>query len=255
MGHETITRSRAIRRAGRRALAALLVAAAIAGAATAGTDPASADADRSAPPRRLSETGLFVAGTREVRPENLPYLPQYPLWSDGAYKRRWLYLPPGTSIDATRPDAWTFPPGTRLWKEFGHGRPIETRFIERRADGAWRFATYVWNADGSDAELAPPERATVIAAPDAPGGRYVLPSRADCLACHDAAPVPVLGVSALQLSPDRDPLAPHAEPARAEQVDLRGLAARGLVRNLPPVLLERAPRIDASSPTARAALG
>jgi len=69
-----------------------------------------------------------------------------------------------------------------------------------------------------------------------------------------AAPVPVLGFSALQLSPDRDPLAPHAEKV-AGAVDLRGLAARGLLRNLSPELLAHPPRIAASDPAERAALG
>ena len=53
-------------------------------------------------------------------------------------------------------DAWKFPLGTRLWKEFPHdGRRLETRYIERLADGSWRFAAYVWNDEGSDAALAP----------------------------------------------------------------------------------------------------
>ena len=42
-------------------------------------------------PQRLSGTGLFVVGsTSEVRREHLTFTPQYPLWSDGATKRRWL---------------------------------------------------------------------------------------------------------------------------------------------------------------------
>jgi mono/diheme cytochrome c family protein len=65
----------------------------------------------------------------------------------------------------------------------------------------------------------------------------------------------VLGFSALQLSPDRDPLAPHAEPARRNQLDLKRLVVSGLLRNLAPALLATPPRIDAPTPTARAALG
>jgi hypothetical protein len=64
--------------------------------------------------------------------------------------------------------------------------------------------------------------------------------------------VPVLGFGALQLSPDRDPLAPHAD-ASAADVNLRTLAQRGLLVNLPASL--RSPRIAASSPAERAALG
>jgi hypothetical protein len=205
-------------------------------------------------PAHLADTGLYVAGSlSQVNPDVLPFSPQYPLWSDGAAKRRWIWLPPGRQVDASQPDAWDFPVGTRLWKEFAHGRALETRFLERGADGNWRFGSYVWNADGSDAVLAPASGIRELPAPNAPGARYSIPSEQDCRACHEGAPVPVLGFSALQLSPDRDPLAPHAvdEPS----MDLRQLAARGLLRNLPPNLLEQPPRIAASTPAERAALG
>jgi hypothetical protein len=205
-------------------------------------------------PQHLGDTGLYVGDSlSQVSPDVLPFSPQYPLWSDGAAKRRWIWLPPGTSIDASAPDAWEFPIGTRLWKEFAHGRALETRYIERGSDGNWRFGSYVWTADGKDAVLAPPSGIRDLAAPKAPGARYTIPSEDDCRACHEGAPVPVLGFSALQLSPDRDPLAPHAE-RQPGSVDLRSLAARDLIRNLPPELLARPPRIG-GNPTERAALG
>ena len=183
------------------------------------------------PPPRLSDTGLSAPGVR-------PFTPQYALWSDGATKRRWIALPRGRSIDARDPDAWQFPRGTRLWKEFAvDGRAVETRFIERGADGRWTFASYIWNADGTEALLAPP-RGTTLAVPGAPDGRYVVPARGDCGACHGGAPVPVLGFSALQLA--------HELPA---------LAARGTLKNLPPALLKQPPQIHAATATERAALG
>jgi hypothetical protein len=204
-------------------------------------------------PEHLRDTGLYVSGS-VLGPDVLPFSPQYPLWSDGAAKRRWIWLPPGTSIDASQPDAWDFPRGTKLWKEFGHGRALETRYLERGADGQWRFGSYVWNAAGSDAVLAPPAGIRELPAPGAPGARYSIPSEDDCRACHEGAPVAVLGFSALQLSPDRDPLAPHADRSDGS-IDLRELAARGLIRNLPAELLEQPPRIVASTPAERAALG
>ncbi|QVM88477.1 hypothetical protein I0D68_07910 [Pseudomonas lalucatii] len=142
-------------------------------------------------------------------------------------------MPPGSAIDASTPDAWVFPKGTRLWKEFAYaGQPVETRFIERLADGSWRYLTYIWAADGRDAALAPGEGATLAVAA-APGGRYAVPSRDDCRGCHEAGPVPVLGFSALQLSPDRDGLAPHGQAVEADPVNLEGLLTRGLLRDLP----------------------
>jgi hypothetical protein len=207
-------------------------------------------------PRMLSETGLFAAESpANVREGTLPFSPQYPLWSDHATKRRWFQLPPGATIDATRPDAWVFPRGTRLWKEFSVGRPVETRLIERLADGSWRFATYVWKEDGSDAVLAPPAGIARLPVRGAPGGRYQIPGEADCRACHEGPAVPVLGMGALQLSPDRDRLAPHAERRGADDVDLRSLVDLGLLRNLPQALLADPPLIAAASPVERAALG
>lgn len=193
-------------------------------------------------PRRAPSHGLEV----------LPFSPQYPLWSDGTDKRRWIHVPRGRRIDASDPDAWQFPPGTKLWKEFAYaGRPVETRLIERRADGRWHFAAYVWSDDGRSATLAPAEGA-VLDVPAAPGGRYRVPARQDCIACHGSARVPVLGFGALQLSPDRDPVF----AARATGgIDLRDLVARQMLHGLPASLLEQPPRVAGATPLERAALG
>ena len=209
-------------------------------------------------PARLRDTGLHD-GTGQVGPraDLLPFTPQYPLWSDGATKRRWLWLPPGSAIDGSRPDAWEFPVGTRLWKEFAFGgRPVETRYMELTA-GGWLFGTYVWSADGSDAVLAPERgvRSVEIDPVAAPGVRHTIPGLAECRACHTGAPSPVLGLSALQISPDRDPGALHAEVPAPGSVDLRSLVAAGKLRGLPPALLRQPPRIAARTPLERAALG
>lgn len=233
------------------------IASGLVAAVTWASLPTAANAAGTPPPSRfLSETGLFVAGsTFQTAPGVLVFSPQYPLWSDGAAKRRWIWLPPGASVDAREPDAWQFPIGTRLWKEFSLGRRVETRMIERLGDGSWRFAVYVWREDGSDAELAPTAGLRALPVDGAPNGRYAVPSETDCRACHEGGAAPVLGFSALQLSPDRDPLAPHAEPRGASDVDLPALVERGVLRNLSSALLEQPPRIQAASPTERAALG
>ncbi|MFT3915170.1 MAG: hypothetical protein QM704_13925 [Anaeromyxobacteraceae bacterium] len=212
-------------------------------------------------PARLEETGLYADfAARRVAADVLTWTPQYPLWSDGATKRRFVRLPPGKAIDATEPDAWVFPVGTKLWKEFSFGRAVETRYMERRQDGSWIFATYRWTEDGKDAVLAP-NRGVLAAAElrparaGAPAVSHDLPSMGDCISCHTAGPTPVLGFSALQLSPDRDPNAPHREAGSPRDVDLPELAGRGLLVDLPPALLRRPPRVEAPTPTARAALG
>jgi hypothetical protein len=230
-------------------LRAATVAAALAGLLGVGGSPAE-QAERPLP-ERLSDTGLFEPGSVDaVRADVLAFTPQYPLWSDGAAKRRWLALPAGAAIDGRDPDAWDFPPGTRLWKEFSlGGRRIETRYIERTPRGDWRFAAYVWNEAGTEAVLAPPRGIRALPVAGAPEGRYTVPSRGDCLACHGGAPVPVLGASALQLSPLRDGSSPTGG------VDLRALVAGGWLRGLPSALLAEPPRIASDAPLERAALG
>ena len=161
-----------------------------------------------APGRPARHRALRQLGREAVRPDNLAFSPQYPLWTDGATKRRWVHIPRGKWVDASRPDDWVFPPGTRFWKEFGFGRPVETRYIERRRDGTWLYATYVWSEDGSDARLAP-EFGVAVSHEIRPGVHHSIPGVTDCRACHEGKTSPVLGFDALQLSPDRDPLAPH----------------------------------------------
>ena len=204
-------------------------------------------------PAHLRDTGLYARdGEAEIAAGVLAFAPQYPLWSDGAEKRRWIRLPPGTRIDARDPDRWVFPVGTRLWKEFSLGRRLETRMLERTRSG-WRFATYVWTEDGTDAVLAPPEGVR-NGVPVPAGGRWTIPGTADCRACHEGQPNPVLGFTALQLSSDRDPGAPHAGAPHAE-MHVEDLVARGLVRGLPRALVATPPRIATGSADERAALG
>ncbi len=231
-----------------RSAAAMLAATVL--TATVGTSQSA----RHWPPERLRDTGLYEDWTaRSVARTSLPFAPQYPLWSDGATKSRWVQIPRGKFIDASNPDVWRFPVGTRLWKEFRFGRRAETRFMELTG-GGWQFATYVWNDDESEAVLAPEWgiRRSVAIQDDI---RHAIPSQSDCRACHEAGPVRVLGLTALQLSPDRDPNAPHAETPPPGAVDLAVLVDRGLLRGIPRAMLASPPRIQAATPTGRAALG
>ena len=198
-------------------------------------------------PQLLSQTGFGDDS-------NLAYSPQYPLWSDGAAKRRFVSIPAGESIDAADPDDWQFPSGTRFWKEFSFGERVETRYLEKLPDGSFRFASYAWDSALGDSVLVP-ESGHRNTHELGQGKAHDIPSRADCRACHEGRPSLVLGFNALQLSPDRDPLAVHGEPLPPAAVDLRELIERGLLKNFPSELLQTAPRIAATSPTARAAQG
>jgi cytochrome c553 len=207
-------------------------------------------------PARLADTGLYAAGRVDrIAPFVRAFSPQYPLWSDGASKRRWVWLPPGTTIDGTRPHEWEFPVGTRFWKEFSiAGRKVETRLLWHVARGRWVTASYAWNADGTDATLAPAEGLAAVAELGH-GKQHAIPSRSDCLACHGApGRTRPLGFTALQLSDDRDPLAIHGEPRPEGALSLESLAASGLLTLAGSAPAPR-PRIVTADPGTRAVLG
>jgi hypothetical protein len=141
-------------------------------------------------------TGLYVARdpSRHV-PEALAYTPGVTFWSDGAEKRRYLYLPPGTTIDTSNLDAWKFPVGTRAWKEFRiDGALIETRFFWKRAASTWEAGTYVWDAAGRTALLDTGRKGTIL-----PSG-YEIPTARDCGKCHHGGSDNLLGIEAVALA-------------------------------------------------------
>jgi hypothetical protein len=207
------------------------------------------------PPTSLREGGLYADfAKRKVAADTLPYSPQYPAWADGATAQRWIRLPAGKTIDVRNPDRWVFPAGTRIWQEFSiNGRPVETRLMEAQATGHWLFATYRWKPDGSDARLAPRKGQRHVAEV-APGTGYDIPAAADCLTCHGLHQPEVLGFSALQLSPAREPSSP-SEPRASDNLDLAKLMATGRLSGTPAGWAKQPPRIVGRGPQERAALG
>jgi hypothetical protein len=154
--------------------------------------PLSSDA-----PQRLACTGLYGArGTidKSVPVQVRPFTPASPLWSDGADKLRWLQLPEGAQIDTSKPGVWSFPDGTRAWKEFKHkGKRIETRFFMKVGPGRWRTATYLWNDAETDA--------LNFAGGDVPvsDGTYHVPTGEECEQCHRGSRDQLLGFEPLLL--------------------------------------------------------
>ena len=74
---------------------------------------------------KLSETGLFAdIATKTIACDVLPFEPEFKLWSDAAEKKRWVRLPPGTSIDTTDPDHDKGENGSAVTTHaiYGHGK-------------------------------------------------------------------------------------------------------------------------------------
>lgn len=186
-------------------------------------------------PERLLLTGLYDPETADgIAADVRPFRPRFELWSDGATKRRFVWLPPGTAIDASDMDAWQFPVGTKFWKEFTRdGVRVETRLLQRQTAG-WLGVAYVWLSDGSDAVAAP------YGAIDALGTSHDVPAANECGACHGGRSSHALGFSAVQL----------AQPTDGDSLSLEELARLELVSPAPAV----APRVPGSE-TEQAALG
>jgi hypothetical protein len=149
-------------------------------------------------PAQLAETGLFAdIDSGALVPEAREYRPRFELWSDGAQKLRWLLLPDGETIDTSDMDAWRFPVGTKLFKQFTRGdQRLETRMLEKAESGEWIRVAYLWNDDHTAAAAVP---AGTEGAHDT---THDVPSVDDCKRCHEGAVDGVLGVSALQLAHD-----------------------------------------------------
>jgi cytochrome c553 len=213
------------------------------------------EADVHAPPR-LSQTGLYVPGrVGMVDERNRLFSPQYPLWSDGAIKVRWVFLPPGTTIDTRDDSAWEFPVGTRFWKEFSFaGRKVETRMLWRATAARWVAVSYVWNEAQTDAILAADAGEPGVAALTA-NRRHSVPSVSDCLTCHGVSRTDPLGFNPLQLSTDRDPTAIHGEPLPPGSLTLRTLVDEGRLSPTRRDLLDAPPRIHGTSARTRTILG
>lgn len=148
-------------------------------------------------PDELSLTGLYADMENEqLSPGVLAYQPRFELWSDGATKRRWMWLPPGSVIDTRDPDDWKFPSGTRAWKEFSRdGVRVETRLIAKigAASDPWLAQSYLWDDEGA-ATAAP------MGYVDARGTQHDVPAALECDGCHAGRDSYLLGISALQLA-------------------------------------------------------
>jgi hypothetical protein len=158
--------------------------------------PPSCANDTGVPARALECTGLYAAlGTKLIANRVKEFSPAVPLWSDGAEKKRWIYLPPGTKIDNSNASEWLFPVGTKAWKEFSReGHRIETRLWQKVRDNFWVKATYAWNATES---AAPVSGGGDVPLPS--GATYHIPTPDECQQCHRGRTDRLLGFEHVSL--------------------------------------------------------
>jgi uncharacterized repeat protein (TIGR03806 family) len=190
----------------------LLGAAAFALAAAAGHSAARAPAGVNdaavleGMPRALSEYGFFadLAGQGPA-PRVSAYELNTPLYSDGAEKLRFVYVPEGATLEPGGDGLLRFPVGSAIVKTFAFGegearRMIETRVLLHRADG-WVALPYVWNEEQTDARLALAGARMPVMTPGGEAISYRVPNKNQCKTCHsmDGVVIPI-GPKARNLS-------------------------------------------------------
>jgi len=150
-------------------------------------------------PGELRCTGLYSDWQeRTLRCGVRPYTPSYQLWSDGAAKKRFVWLPPGSTIDVSDPDEFDFPVGTRFWKEFhvgetGAQKLGETRYL-LKTEAGWLYTAYVWSEDGTTATQINEGVSDLF------GTGHRVPSREQCKACHEGREDLILGWDFIMLA-------------------------------------------------------
>lgn len=187
----------------RHILAALALVVLVTASATAQDAPpvntAAIVAER--PPELLSAYRFFRdAGARTPNDRVTPYDLNTPLYSDGALKFRYAYIPAGQPAQYREDGVFEFPVGTVLIKTFAFAadmrRPtenvrfLETRLLIRRTEG-WIAYPYVWNDAQTEARLSPIGATIPVNFTNEQGQAIALdwsvPNRNQCKGCHDLA--------------------------------------------------------------------
>lgn len=149
-------------------------------------------------PRNLSEFGFFADLPGQKGAERVvAYSLNTPLYSDGAAKRRFIYLPEGAQLRENGEELLDFPVGSAIIKTFdfeieGEVRLIETRVLLHRPDG-WVALPYKWNSEQTDARLALAGARLPVSLADGTEISYRVPNKNQCKTCHskDGKVIPI----------------------------------------------------------------
>lgn len=163
-------------------------------------------------PRNLAATGCFASlSPLRVADGIRSYDVQSDLWSDGATKERFIYVPGGQKLRLKADGTFEFPNDTVLIKHFyqqvrANGQSatkiIETRFLVKKAQGFQGYS-YKWNDAATEATLLGGAAARELVLATASGDEaysYYFPGSGDCQRCHAPGTGGALGVDAGHLN-------------------------------------------------------
>ncbi len=147
----------------------------------------------------LSEYGFFKGALRDLNPMDdvVPYKLNSSLFTDYAFKARFVKLPAGTKATYHADEVLNFPKGTVLIKNFYYPadfrrpdeniRILETRLLLHETDG-WKTLPYIWNEEQTEAYLDVAGRNIPVSWTDKQGVikniSYSVPNMNQCKGCH-----------------------------------------------------------------------
>ncbi|MEL6878097.1 MAG: SO2930 family diheme c-type cytochrome [Pseudomonadota bacterium] len=156
-------------------------------------------------PKKLSDFGFFHLPRQQKSLNAVRYELNTPLYSDGADKLRFAYVPHGKEAVANGEGLLEFPVGSALIKTFAFGegserRLIETRVLLHREEG-WVALPYLWDEEQTDARLALAGARVPLTTPAGEDISYRVPNKNQCKQCHvlDGEVIPI-GPKARNLS-------------------------------------------------------
>jgi len=167
---------------------------------------------------RLSDYGFFVGALRQLDPAAgvIPYNLNSPLFSDYAFKKRFVKIPRGTKAKYNPDDVFEFPEGTMLIKNFYYPKDfrtpdennhiLETRLLIKEKS-AWKTLPYVWNDEQTEAFLDVAGENKAVSWTHVDGSvrkvNYSVPNTNQCKGCHLRGDrISPIGLSARQLNGD-----------------------------------------------------
>ena len=174
------------------------------------------------PFKKLSEYGFFKGKLNDLEPSDkvLIYQPASSLFTDYAFKSRFIWMPEGASANITEDKEGTmeFQDRTIIIKNFyypidfrspeGAKRILETRLLIKK-EGVWEAYPYIWKDDQSDAEYKVVGGEKKVSWIDSQGEsqviNYIIPNKNQCKNCHNVNEVMApIGVKAKHLNHELD---------------------------------------------------
>ncbi len=207
-----------------------------------------AELTHSSEKQKLSDYSFFTGPLKNLQPSDgiVEYTLNSPLFSDYAFKKRFVKIPKGKKAIYHPTEVLDFPEGTILIKNFYYPidfqepkkniRILETRLLILEKS-EWKPLSYVWNEEQADAFLEVAGKSIDVSWTHYDGSlkkiSYSVPNLNQCKACHlKGDKVLPIGPSARQLN--------GVLPGE-HKIQLVKWAESSILQNLPP--LEAIPRL------------